>query len=189
EEIWSSAGRPLGLTKLDCTMPRWRALAFISSAKFSIEPATPSASTTAMSLADFTINILSALSTVTTVPTPNPIFTGDCAAAFEETTSGVSRPRRPPLTARKVTKAVLRFVTEAGDQGYPAFWAKRTLPLSASITSNASAPARLGASALAAQAMPTHMSVRARQDRVEDITARDSMLLKALGKRAIGEKV
>src|SRR5262249_30332227 len=80
----------------------------------------------------------------------------------------------------------MSLVTEAGYQGYPAFWAKRTLPLSASITSNASAPARLGASALAAQAMPTHMSVRARQDRVEDITARDSML--SLGKRAIGEK-
>jgi hypothetical protein len=46
---------------------------------------------------------LSALSTVTTVPTANPIFTGDCAAAFAETTSGVSRLIRPSLTARKVT--------------------------------------------------------------------------------------
>jgi hypothetical protein len=45
-----------------------------------------------MSFADFTISILSALSTVTTVPTPNPIFTGDCATAFGETVSGVSRP-------------------------------------------------------------------------------------------------
>ena len=103
EVIWSSAGRPLGLTKLDWIMPRRRAVAFISSAKLSIEPATPSASTTAMSFADFTINILSALSTVTTVPTANPIFTGDCAAAFAETTSGVSRLIRPSLTARKVT--------------------------------------------------------------------------------------
>ena len=69
----------------------------------------------------------------------------------------------------------MSLVTEAGYQGYPAFWAKRTLPLSASITSNASAPARLGASEVAAQAMPTHMSVRARKDRVEDIMARNSM--------------
>ena len=41
-----------------------------------------------MSLADFTISILSALSTVITVPGGNPIFTGDCAAALAETTSG-----------------------------------------------------------------------------------------------------
>ena len=56
-----------------------------------------------MSFADFTISILSALSTVTTVPTPNPIFTGDCATAFGETVSGVSRASRPSLTARSVT--------------------------------------------------------------------------------------
>jgi len=56
-----------------------------------------------MSFADFTINILSALSTVTTVPTPKPIFTGDCATAFADTTSGVSRLSRPSLTARSVT--------------------------------------------------------------------------------------
>ena len=64
ETICSSAGRPLGLTKFDCVMPSRCAVWFISSAKFSIEPATPSASTTAMSLADLTISILSALSTV-----------------------------------------------------------------------------------------------------------------------------
>src|SRR5262249_16083215 len=48
------------------------------------------------------------------------------------------------------------------------------LPFSASITSSASAPARVAASEVAAQAMPTHISVRATEDRVEDITARGS---------------
>ena len=68
EEIWSSAGRPLGLTKVDCVMPRRRACWFIVSAKFSIEPETPSASTTAMSFDERTISIFSALSAVTRVP-------------------------------------------------------------------------------------------------------------------------
>ena len=56
-----------------------------------------------MSFADFTISILSALSTVITVPGGKPIFTGDCAAALAETTSGRSRVMRPSLTARSVT--------------------------------------------------------------------------------------
>jgi hypothetical protein len=60
------------------------------------------------------------------------------------------------------------------------------LPFSTSITSSASACARLIARAVAAQAMLTHMSMRARQDRVEDITAR--LLSLALGKRCTGEK-
>ena len=41
----------------------------------------PSASNTAMSFADFTIIILSALSTVTWVPTGNPILVGACELA------------------------------------------------------------------------------------------------------------
>ena len=65
EVIWSSAGRPFGLTKLDWIMPRRRALAFICSEKFSIEPATPSASTTAMSFDERTSIIFSAFSIVT----------------------------------------------------------------------------------------------------------------------------
>ena len=64
---------------------------FMSSAKFSIEPSTPSASSTAMSLADFTIIILSALSTVTWVPTGKPILVGDCASALRETVNNVSK--------------------------------------------------------------------------------------------------
>ena len=40
-----------------------------------------------MSLADFTIIILIALSTVTWVPTGKPILVGDCAAALGETAS------------------------------------------------------------------------------------------------------
>ena len=103
EVICSSAGRPFGLTKLDCVMPSRRAVAFISSAKASIEPETPSASTTAMSFADFTISILSALSTVTCVPTGKPILTGCCAAARGRDLEGVSSVSRPCLTACSVT--------------------------------------------------------------------------------------
>ncbi len=43
-----------------------------------------------MSLADFTIIILMALSTVTCVPTGKPILTGDCALAFGDTVNIVS---------------------------------------------------------------------------------------------------
>ena len=46
-------------------MPSFCAVWFIMPEKPSTDPPTPSASTTAMSLADFTIIIFSALSTVT----------------------------------------------------------------------------------------------------------------------------
>src|ERR1041385_5717418 len=87
EVTWFSAGRPFGLTKLLCDMPRRRALAFIMSGKPVIEPPTPSAMATAMSLDDFTISILSALSTVTVVPILKPILVGCCAAALRVTVS------------------------------------------------------------------------------------------------------
>ena len=56
-----------------------------------------------MSLADFTIIIASAFSTVTCVPGRKPIFDGDCEAATGETVSSVSSVRRPSLTAFSVT--------------------------------------------------------------------------------------
>src|SRR4051794_36410791 len=65
----------------------------------------------------------------------------------------------------------MSFVVDAGYQGWPALWAKITFPLSASITSNASAAAGAAASPLAAQTTPAHIRVRARKDRVEGITA------------------
>ena len=71
--------------------------------KPSIEPPTPSASTTAMSLADFTSIILSALSTVTCVPGLKPIFDGDCEAATGETVKSVSSVTLPSFTALSVT--------------------------------------------------------------------------------------
>jgi hypothetical protein len=63
----------------------------------------PSASTTAMSLADFTSIIFSALSTVTWVPGRRPIFEGDCDDAVGDTVSSVSSETRPSLTAFSVT--------------------------------------------------------------------------------------
>ena len=83
-------------------MPSRRALAFIMSAKPSIDPPTPSAIVTAMSLADFTISIFSALSMVTRVPALNPILVGCCAAALRDTVSKVLKATRPSLMARKV---------------------------------------------------------------------------------------
>src|SRR5215831_4543245 len=82
----------------------------------------------------------------------------------------------------------MSLVTEAGYHGWPAFWAWRALPFSASITSSASAPTRVVASEVAAQAMPTHISVRATEDRVEDITVRGPNPLAALGERSTGGK-
>ncbi len=62
----------------------------MSSAKASTEPAMPSAMVMAISLGDFTISILSALPSVTSVPGLKPIFDGGMEAARRETTSGVS---------------------------------------------------------------------------------------------------
>ena len=70
-----------------------------------------------MSLADFTIIILSALSTVTCVPTGKPILVGDCAAALRETVNSVSNVMCPCFTACSVTYIVISFVTDAGYQG------------------------------------------------------------------------
>ena len=56
-----------------------------------------------MSFDERTSSILSALSTVTSVPTGKPILTGCCAAAFAETFTAVSSVMRPSLTARSVT--------------------------------------------------------------------------------------
>ena len=56
-----------------------------------------------MSLADFTIIIFSALSTVTWMPGRKPILDGDCEAAIGDTVSTVSSDRRPSFTAFSVT--------------------------------------------------------------------------------------
>ena len=56
-----------------------------------------------MSLADFTIIICSAFSTVTWVPGRKPIFDGDCEAATGDTVSVRSSDIRPSLTAFSVT--------------------------------------------------------------------------------------
>ena len=75
----------------------------------------------------------------------------------------------------------MSFVVEAGYQGWPALWAKITLPLSASITNSASAAAGATVSPVAAQATPAHIRVRATKDRVEDITAPGPIVWRASG--------
>ncbi len=84
-------------------MPSRCAVLFISAENPSTDPPTPSASTTAMSFADLTIIIFSALSTVTCVPERNPIFDGACAAAAGDTVRTVSSVNRPSFTAFSVT--------------------------------------------------------------------------------------
>ena len=81
EETWVASGRPFGLTKCDSRRPSVAAVAFMSSAKAGTEPDTPSATVTAMSLADFTISMRRALISVTWVPSWNPIFEGGCERA------------------------------------------------------------------------------------------------------------
>src|ERR1051326_5397693 len=138
EVICSSAGSPFGLTQCDCVMPRFWLVRIISAAKPSIEPPTPSASTTAMSLADFTISIFSALSTVTWLPGLKPILDGACEAARAETVNRLSSVMRLFFTACSVTYKVISLDSEAGYHGTPAFSAYSTLPVSASISSAAS---------------------------------------------------
>ncbi|MFK4619833.1 hypothetical protein ABIF50_003110 [Bradyrhizobium diazoefficiens] len=84
-------------------MPSFLAVSFIMTEKPSIDPPTPSASTTAMSFADLTIIIFRALSTVSCVPGRNPIFDGDCEAAVGDTVSSVSSVSLPSFTAFNVT--------------------------------------------------------------------------------------
>jgi len=70
-----------------------------------------------MSLADFTIIILIALSTVTWVPTGKPILVGDCATALGETANSVSGVMRWSRMAASVMYSVINLVVEAGYQG------------------------------------------------------------------------
>src|SRR3954463_5066962 len=75
----------------------------------------------------------------------------------------------------------MSLVVEAGYQGCPALWAKITLPLSASITSNASAAAGAAASPLAAHTTPAHIRLCATKDRVEGMTAPGPIVWRAPG--------
>ena len=63
----------------------------------------PSATITATSLGDFTINIFSALSSVTSVPGRKPIFEGAMREARTDIVSGVSIVSRPSRTADSAT--------------------------------------------------------------------------------------
>src|SRR5438445_6655553 len=98
-------------------MPSRCACWFMIAEKPSTEPPTPSASTTAMSLADFTIIIASAFSTVTCVPGRKPILEGDCEAATGDTVNSESSDSLPSLTALSAAYAVIILVTDAGYQG------------------------------------------------------------------------
>ena len=72
---------------------------------------------TAMSLADFTIIILSALSMVTCVPGGKPILVGDCMAALADTVNSVSGVMRWSRSALRVKYSVISLVVEAGCHG------------------------------------------------------------------------
>ena len=76
-------------------MPSDAEARFISSAKASTEPDTPSAMATAISFADFTISMTSALCNVTSEPALNPILEGAARQARGDIITGVSSVRRP----------------------------------------------------------------------------------------------
>ena len=112
---------------------------FISSENFSTEPPTPSASTTAMSLADFTISILSALSTVIWVPGLKPILDGACEAARRG--DGEQRVERDALVLDRLQRHIERssaWWSRPDTTASVAFSACSTLPVSASTSSVAS---------------------------------------------------
>ncbi len=75
----------------------------MSSAKASTEPETPSAMATAMSFADFTISMTSALCSVTSEPGLKPILEGAMRHARGDIISGVSSEMRPWRTASSAT--------------------------------------------------------------------------------------
>ncbi len=75
----------------------------MSSAKASTEPETPSAIATAMSLADFTMSMTSALCSVTSEPALKPILEGAICVARGDIMSGVSIDMRPSRTASSAT--------------------------------------------------------------------------------------
>src|SRR5262249_3877835 len=134
---------------------------FIPWANFSRGRAPLGGSPTAISLADFTISILSALSTVTVVPGGKPILTGDCAAALCETVKSLSSLILPSLTARSVAYVVMILVIEAGYHGEVAFSACNTLPLSTSTRMSDSEWAGRVASQVATPTLATRTIVRA----------------------------
>ena len=99
EVICSSAGRPFGLTQLDCVMPSRREAAFISSANPSIEPDDALGEHDRDVVRRLHHHHLEGVVDRDLVPGVKPIFDGACAAAFGDTVSSVSsasaRPSRP----------------------------------------------------------------------------------------------
>jgi len=93
--ICSSAGKPFGLTKWIATSRCGPHAGSSGRQNFSTEPADAFRDHHRDVIADFTISILSALSTVTVVPAENPILTGDWAAALWETVRSLSSVIRP----------------------------------------------------------------------------------------------
>ena len=99
----SGENSPLGLTKCEPVMPSLAASAFMRSANAACEPPIFSATVMAMSLADFTSIISSAVSSRITVPGLSPIFDGGSAAACLVILIGESSATSPAWMARKAT--------------------------------------------------------------------------------------
>ncbi len=158
----------------------------------STEPATQSLNTTAMSFADFTIGIASALSAVTTVPhaqiylppaTATPAFHRN-----DETVFSVSSVRRPSLTAESIASGLIGLVTEAGCQGIA-----HVLGIENFAALRVDHEQRFGACRAhrepGCSAAPCHhISVRATKDRVEAFCTAQVRCLAALGRRSTGKR-
>ena len=103
EVNWRLSGRPCGLVHRLSRMPIRAAASFISAANPSTEPPRFSPIAQATSLADLTMMILSALSSVICVPGLKPIFEGGSAAAAAEIVSNWSIETLPWRTMSSAT--------------------------------------------------------------------------------------
>jgi len=185
--ICSSAGSPFGLTKCDCVMPSRCALRFHLVGEVFDRAADASAITTAMSFADFTISILSALSTVT-------VGAGGEAHLDRRLRRRVVRDQQQ-LVERDPTflDGAQRHIGghDFRDRGriprIGGVLGVQHLPAVASIRIKASAPAGDSESAMAAQAAKARISVRVGADCRENIRDRGPVVGVGPQKHAVSQ--
>ncbi len=132
-----SAGRPVEFLKTDFSSPSARARSVISLAKFSSDPAMPSATMMQPSLADCTtMPWIRASSGMTDFSSANMVEPPDGAPpvrhAFSLTTNVSASECCPVLTALNMTSDVISLASEAGGISLSASLENSTVPVSAS---------------------------------------------------------
>ena len=134
---WSGSPRPQGFVKCECVMPITLARSFISLAKASSDPATPSASVIAASLPDWMMRPRRRSSTRTDELTARnmvepPDLVPPSRQACSDTVNLSSSLRRPSLISWNTTSAVITLVVEAGTMGASPLLLNSTVPVPAS---------------------------------------------------------